>query len=425
VVTRYLRLTGTHNTVNAGFHVVEWEVYGTPGAAATPQIVTSTAGVTVREGGTSTFGVKLDAAPAGLVTVTVGWESGDSDLGVIDGRVLRFDFLNWNREQVVTVAAAEDADTVNGSAVIRCSGAGLVSKYVTATEQENDGIVIENLALASRGTTIWGSNGANWGALIDGVTTGYTGSTGFGYTVWKNDPRAPGVMILDLKADCTIYSMKLRLWDLDGRYYRYKVEAWDGANWVMVADRRTGQNRGWQDIQLGTAVQARYVRLTGTYNSANAGFHVVEWEVYGSGSPAAQNLALASRGTTITGTNGANWSQAINGVTTGYTGSTGFGYTVWTGTPGTMTLDLLGTHTIGSMNLLLWDLDTRYYRYMIEVSTTLTGPWTTVVDRTTGQNRGWQYLSFAATQARYVRLTGTYGSANAGFHVVEWGVYGT
>ena len=43
-----------------------------------------------------------------------------------------------------------------------------------------------NLALSSRGSTITGNNGTNWSNLIDGVTTGYTAATGFGYTYWTN-----------------------------------------------------------------------------------------------------------------------------------------------------------------------------------------------------------------------------------------------
>ena len=98
---------------------------------------------------------------------------------------------------------------MNSSAVIRCSAPGLANKDVTATEQDNDGVV--NLALASRGSTITGNNGANWGKLIDGVTTGYTGSTGFGYTYWTNAANAPGSMTLDLKGLYAISSMKLLL----------------------------------------------------------------------------------------------------------------------------------------------------------------------------------------------------------------------
>jgi len=64
---------------------------------------------------------------------------------------------------------------------------------VMATEQDN---YVINLALASEGSTITGSNGGKWGNLIDGVTTGYTGRTGFGYTLCTNAANAPGSMIL-------------------------------------------------------------------------------------------------------------------------------------------------------------------------------------------------------------------------------------
>jgi hypothetical protein len=318
VQARYLRLTGTFNTANAGFHVVEWQVFGT--------------------GPTPPF----------------------------------------------------------------------------------------NLALASRGSTITGSNGANWGQLIDGITTGYTGSSGFGYTVWTNVPGAPGTMTLDLKALCAIDGMSLLLWNLDSRSYRYKIDASrDGLTWSNIVDRTTGVNQGWQNLALAPAVQARYLKLTGTFNTANAGFHVVEWEVYGTRPP---NLALASRGSTIAGSNGANWGALIDGITTGYTGSSGFGYTVWTGVagaPGTLTLDLKAVCTLDSMRLLLWNLDSRSYRYKIEASTN-GAAWTPVVDRTAGNWQGWQELALSPSiQARYLRLTGTFNTANAGFHVVEWQVYGT
>ena len=55
----------------------------------------------------------------------------------------------------------------------------------TVTIANND---VVNLALASRGSTITGSNGANWSKLIDGVTTGYTGDSGYGYTYWTDAP---------------------------------------------------------------------------------------------------------------------------------------------------------------------------------------------------------------------------------------------
>ena len=164
---------------------------------------------------------------------------------------------------------------------------------------------------------------------------------------------------------------------------------------------------------------------------------MVEWEVYGTplnsstlnNNPVVINLALASLGSTITGNNGANWGKLIDGVTTGYTGSAGFGYTIWTPTPGNMTLDLKGLYTITRTKLLLWDLDSRYYQYKIEASSNNT-TWVTIVNRTATTNRcqSWQDIQFSPPmQARYLRLTGTYNSisGNTGFHVVEWEVYGT
>ena len=91
-------------------------------------------------------------------------------------------------------------------------------------------------------------------------------------------------MTLDLKGLCTISSTRLLLYDLDSRYYQYKIEASsNNTTWVTIVDRTTGTWQSWQDISFSPPIQARYLRLTGTYNSitGNNGFHVVEWEVYG------------------------------------------------------------------------------------------------------------------------------------------------
>ena len=130
----------------------------------------------------------------------------------------------------------------------------------------------------------YGKQRANWSKLIDGVTTGYTVHR-VRLHVWTNAPNAPGSMTLDLKGLCTISSMRLLLWDLDNRYYRYKIEASsNNTTWITIVDRTdpTNECRSWQDISFNPPIQARYLRLTGTYNSSSQHrFHVVEWEVYG------------------------------------------------------------------------------------------------------------------------------------------------
>ena len=126
-------------------------------------ILTSADSVTVPEGGTATFQVKLSTAPVSPTTVTVSWVSGDTHVAVQSGGSRVFNASTWNTYQTVTLSAAEDADTVNYAAVIRCSASGLASKDVTATEQDNDGVV-----------------------AIGGGTIGSTGEGTFTDVIWDN-----------------------------------------------------------------------------------------------------------------------------------------------------------------------------------------------------------------------------------------------
>lgn len=107
-------------------------------------IITDVSSLNVPEGGTNTFKVKLSLQPASDVTVNVAKTSGDADITVSSGSSLTFTTLNWNDEQTVTLSAAEDADTVNGSATISCTSPGLITRNVTANEAEDDFTLIVN-----------------------------------------------------------------------------------------------------------------------------------------------------------------------------------------------------------------------------------------------------------------------------------------
>jgi glucose/arabinose dehydrogenase len=85
----------------------------------------------VLESGLSVFSLRLNSAPAANVIVTVNRISGDTDLTVSNGATLTFTPANFSTPQLVTIAAAQDADVVNDSAVFRVSSAGLTSYDVT------------------------------------------------------------------------------------------------------------------------------------------------------------------------------------------------------------------------------------------------------------------------------------------------------
>ena len=126
--------TGNIPSVN----VTATETDNDPGQA----IVLSTATLSVPEGGQNMFGVRLQAAPPAGQTVTVTCAvdaAGDASITVVAGTGTKnFTSANFGTDQNVTVAAAEDADSTNGSRVINCTSAGLTTRSVTATEADND-----------------------------------------------------------------------------------------------------------------------------------------------------------------------------------------------------------------------------------------------------------------------------------------------
>jgi len=99
---------------------------------------TDVSSMTVPEGGLRNFSVKLTFVPSGVVTVTIARISGDTDLTVQSGAALLFNSANWNAYQAVTIAAAEDVDTLESSAVFEVKAVRYGTTSVTALEVEND-----------------------------------------------------------------------------------------------------------------------------------------------------------------------------------------------------------------------------------------------------------------------------------------------
>jgi len=100
----------------------------------------STKSITIDEGATSAFSVALGIIPLGTVEVTAAYKSGDNDITVQSGSLLSFNSSNYWIPQTVTVAAAEDGDYLDGTAIIRVSSPGFISTEVGASEVENDSI---------------------------------------------------------------------------------------------------------------------------------------------------------------------------------------------------------------------------------------------------------------------------------------------
>ena len=112
---------------------------------AQPKLVVTPTTLSVGEGKTNSFGVKLDAPVTGTVTVTVERTGGDADLYIVaaggvglSGVTLTFTKDNWNVAQTVTLGAYQDADATNGSASFLLTLPGAPTVTLTAAEADDD-----------------------------------------------------------------------------------------------------------------------------------------------------------------------------------------------------------------------------------------------------------------------------------------------
>ena len=141
----------------------------------------------------------------------------------------------------------------------------------------------DNLALASKGATVVGAidNGKPGLAperMIDGDADNYSGSSGL---TWFG---IPGSVTVELPQAATVARTQMLLFDLDDRYYSYRVDtSVDGKTWEPAVDKSSAEARGWQVDQF-TPRSAKYIRLTGVRNSTGQPLmQIIEFEAYGSG----------------------------------------------------------------------------------------------------------------------------------------------
>lgn len=105
-------------------------------------VLTDRASISVREGYSTNFQIRLSAQPTGVIVVATARTAGDSDITVPIGTSRSFNTVNWNAYKSITLSATEDnGDNQNGSAMVTCSGPGIVSASVEATEADDDYIL--------------------------------------------------------------------------------------------------------------------------------------------------------------------------------------------------------------------------------------------------------------------------------------------
>ena len=169
----------------------------------TAGVTVSPDALTVAEGATGTYTVKLDTEPVGSVTVAVA--SGDGEVATASPAALTFTTGNWSSAQTVTVTAGTDPDAENESATLTHTVAGYGSVTadsvaVTVTDDDTAGVTVSKsgltmseggsgtytVALDSRPTgnvTVTPSSGKPAVATVSGALTFSTGNWSSAQTV--------------------------------------------------------------------------------------------------------------------------------------------------------------------------------------------------------------------------------------------------
>ena len=109
-------------------------------ANATAGLVLSATSLTLAEGGSGSYTVRLAARPSASVTVAITSDNAEVTVDDTDAvasgvqNALSFTTSNWNRAQTVTVRAAEDADASNDSATLTHAISG-ASEYASLADR--------------------------------------------------------------------------------------------------------------------------------------------------------------------------------------------------------------------------------------------------------------------------------------------------
>lgn len=114
-------------------------------------IITSLSSLTILEGNSGTFTVKLGSQPTQNQTVSLS--SNNTDV-TLSPNTLTFTPSNYSTAQIVTVTASEDSDETNDSATITLASSNVSNATVNVTVNDNDVAVYGEMSLSTASLAI-------------------------------------------------------------------------------------------------------------------------------------------------------------------------------------------------------------------------------------------------------------------------------
>jgi hypothetical protein len=134
-------------------------------AVVVQNIITSTNVLSVSEGSTATFNVRLAINPGGPLTVNAANTFGSASVTVAPA-LINFTTGNWNVDQLVTVTANADPDVFDNGANITLSSAALAPQTVVVTTLDSNAVAnhpTARISLPVNGQTVVGATAEFFG----------------------------------------------------------------------------------------------------------------------------------------------------------------------------------------------------------------------------------------------------------------------
>ena len=122
-----------------------------------------------------------------------------------------------------------------------------------------------DVALASKGARATAEEYAE--RIIDGATDNQNR--------WARG-KIPCEFLITLDKVYALSEIRILLYDLDGRRYRYGIEtSIDGKTWQNLLDKEKRSGSGWVEEEF-DPTDVRHIKIRGLGNSENEWFHIVE-----------------------------------------------------------------------------------------------------------------------------------------------------
>ncbi|KAE9548774.1 hypothetical protein FO519_008012 [Halicephalobus sp. NKZ332] len=242
------------------------------------------------------------------------------------------------------------------------------------------------------------------------------------HTINEKDPG----IIIELGRAYIINNIKLQLADRDQRSFSYYIEvSMDQVDWLRVVDHTKYLCRHKQNLFFPKRV-VKFIKICGTATALNNTFQITGLEASFSTEsfevdPATtlqiprHNVATIQQNALVIEGVSRSRNALLNGDTKNYDWDNG--YTCHQLGSGNITVQLPQPYMIDSIGLLLWDCDERVYSYYVEVSCDQQN-WTKVVSE--NEVSSWRKVVFERQPVVFIKIVGTYNSANEVFHCVHF-----